>query len=116
IYARNKTMARTTQEPPVSEVISSRPADPLKTNPRWSGYAHLLLARMRELQREPEVIFWIYVFAVLLALGLGIVFRSKPIDVTDVAIISRPGATRVLDLLKKSRSEERRVGKECRTR
>jgi len=95
-------MARTTQEPAVSEVIPSRPADPLKTNPRWSGYAHLLLARMRELQREPEVIFWIFVFPVLLALGLGIAFRSKPIDITEVAIISRPGATRVLDLLKKS--------------
>ena len=95
-------MARIAQEPPVSKVFPAESAGAAKVNPPWSGYAHLLFARMRELQREPEVIFWIFGFPVLLALGLGIAFRSKPIDVTEVAIISRPGATHVLDLLRKS--------------
>lgn len=34
----------------------------LKQNGRWSGYAGLLGARMKELFREPEVVFWIFLF------------------------------------------------------
>ena len=58
--------------------------------------------RMLELWREPEVIFWVFVFPLLLALGLGIAFRSKPADVTPVAIIDGPKAQEVLDLLQRS--------------
>ncbi len=35
---------------------------------------------MLELKREPEVVFWVFVFPLLLALGLGIAFRNKPAD------------------------------------
>ena len=38
----------------------------------------LVLARMRELMREPEVVFWVFVFPILLAVGLGVAFRNKP--------------------------------------
>jgi ABC-2 type transport system permease protein len=69
-------------------------------NGRWKGYRELLLARMKELWREPEVIFWVFVFPVLLALGLGIAFRNKPADVSRVAIVSGPEAARALELLK----------------
>ena len=51
-------------------------------NGRWAGYWAILGARMKELWREPEVIFWVFVFPLLLALGLGIAFRNKPADVT----------------------------------
>ena len=37
----------------------------------------LTLARVRELLREPEAIFWIFVFPILLALALGIAFRTR---------------------------------------
>ena len=51
--------------------------------------------RMQELWREPEVIFWVFVFPLLLALGLGIAFRNKPADVTPVAVVDGPeGAAR----------------------
>ena len=63
-------------------------------NHRWSGYTHLLTARLLELKREPEVIFWVFGFPILLALGLGIAFRNKPADVTPVAIVAGPGAQR----------------------
>src|ERR1035441_4924113 len=49
-------------------------------NGRWAGYWAILGARMKELWREPEVIFWVFVFPLLLALGLGIAFRNKPAD------------------------------------
>jgi ABC-2 type transport system permease protein len=71
-------------------------------NGRWSGYKQLLLSRLRELQREPEVIFWVFVFPLLLALGLGIAFRTKPADATPIAIISGPGAQQTLALLEGS--------------
>jgi ABC-2 type transport system permease protein len=71
-------------------------------NGRWSGYRHLLLVRLRVLQREPEVIFWVFGFPILLALGLGIAFRNKPADATSIAIVSGPGAQRTLSLIQTS--------------
>src|SRR5271167_5246321 len=72
------------------------------TNGRWAGYRHLLAARMKELWREPEVIFWVFVFPLLLALGLGVAFRNKPADVTTIAIVSNSHAQQVIDLLQRS--------------
>src|SRR5574337_1833689 len=84
--------------------VSPAPTPPPapRQNGRWAGYAHLLLARMRELKREPEVIFWVFIFPLLLALGLGIAFRNKPADVAPVAVVSGPGAQRALGLLQAS--------------
>ena len=77
--------------------------EPSLRNGRWAGFTHLLMARMKELQREPEVIFWVFVFPLLLALGLGIAFRNKPADTTSIAIVNGPGgAQRALDLLQHS--------------
>ena len=46
----------------------------------------LVLARVREFYREPEAVFWVYVFPVLMAVGLGIAFRNRPVEqiVVDV--------------------------------
>ena len=48
----------------------------------------LTLARIRELRREPEAIFWIFAFPIVLAAVLGLAFRSRPPDVLPVAIIA----------------------------
>ena len=45
----------------------------------------LTMARFRLFLREPEAIFWIFVFPILLAMGLGIAFRNRPPDVLPVA-------------------------------
>jgi len=71
-------------------------------NGRWSGYLQLLGSRLKELQREPEVVFWVFLFPLLLALGLGIAFRNKPADVTSVAIVSGPGAQDALAMIQGS--------------
>jgi ABC-2 type transport system permease protein len=44
------------------------------------GLRALILVRFREFFREPEAVFWVYVFPILLATGLGIAFRSQPAD------------------------------------
>jgi ABC-type multidrug transport system permease subunit len=50
-----------------------------------SSLYQLTMARFRLLLREPEAIFWIFVFPILLAAGLGIAFRNRPADVSPVA-------------------------------
>jgi ABC-type multidrug transport system permease subunit len=49
--------------------------------------------------REPEVIFWVFIFPILLALGLGIAFRNKPADVSRVVVVAGPEAAQAMDLL-----------------
>jgi ABC-type multidrug transport system permease subunit len=71
-------------------------------NGRFSGYRHLLLARMLELKREPEVVFWVFVFPLLLAVGLGIAFRNKPGDASSVAIVPGGEASQALTWLQNS--------------
>ena len=48
----------------------------------------LTLARLREITREPEAVFWTLLFPVLMTIGLGIAFRSRPPDVLKVATTS----------------------------
>jgi ABC-2 type transport system permease protein len=81
-------------------VASPRQAPTLpRRNGRWSGYSHLLMARMLELKREPEVVFWVFVFPLLLALGLGIAFRNKPGNASSVAIVQGSAAQVAQSLL-----------------
>ena len=74
------------QETPVTQPVAPHANLP-RRNGRWSGYRHLLAVRLLELKREPEVVFWVFVFPILLALGLGIAFRNKPADAVRVAIV-----------------------------
>jgi ABC-2 type transport system permease protein len=53
----------------------------------------LILARAREFFREPEAIFWVYVFPVLLAVGLGVAFRTKAPEPLRVAVEREAAAT-----------------------
>jgi len=82
--------------------VQPAPSGTPPRNGRWSGFNHLLMARLLELKREPEVIFWVFGFPVLLALGLGIAFRNKPADITPVAIVAGPGADNALSLIQHS--------------
>lgn len=47
----------------------------------------LTLVRFREFLREPEAVFWTFVFPILLAAGLGIAFRLRPPERTKVAVV-----------------------------
>lgn len=52
----------------------------------------LTLTRLRELFREPEAIFWVFVFPIVLAGILGLAFRSRPPEALPVAIVEGPQA------------------------
>jgi ABC-2 type transport system permease protein len=58
---------------------------------RDNSLGQLVGVRFKEYLREPEALFWSFGFPILLALGLGIAFRSKPPEVAHVAVISGHG-------------------------
>jgi ABC-2 type transport system permease protein len=54
------------------------------SNLEQSSLYQLTMVRFRLFWREPEAIFWIFVFPILLAVGLGMAFRNRPPDVLQV--------------------------------
>ena len=56
---------------------------------RPSPLVQLTLVRIREYTREPEALFWVFVFPVLMALGLGVAFRSPANPPIRVGIDTR---------------------------
>ena len=61
-----------------------------------SPLLQLTLIRFREFLREPEAVYWTFIFPLLLASGLGLAFRSRPADVAKVGILaSAPAAEMV---------------------
>ena len=53
-------------------------------SPLWE----LTKARLREFAREKGVIFWVFAFPLLMALGLGIAFRTQPQERPKIAVVS----------------------------
>jgi ABC-type multidrug transport system permease subunit len=45
----------------------------------------LTVVRFLEFIREPEALFWVFIFPILMAAGLGLAFRNKPQDVLKIA-------------------------------
>ena len=64
-------------------------------SPLWQ----LTLARFREQLRQPEVLFWVFAFPLLLAVALGLAFRNRPPEVIRVAVEAGRGADSVAALL-----------------
>jgi len=47
----------------------------------------LYLSRLREFYRQPARIFWVYGFPIILAIGLGLAFRSRPPESIQVDLV-----------------------------
>jgi len=70
---------------------------------RWTDHplTQLTRVRYREFFREPEAVFWVFIFPVLLAAGLGIAFRNRAPERTGVAVVARDtSAARLVDALR----------------
>ena len=65
------------------------------SSPLWQ----LTLARFREQLRQPEVLFWVFAFPLLLAVALGLAFRNRPPEVIRVAVEAGRGADSVAAIL-----------------
>jgi ABC-2 type transport system permease protein len=63
----------------------------------------LTRTRLLEFLREPEAVFWVFVFPVLLALALGIAFRAKPTEKLRAAVEEgTPESARIIAMLRGS--------------
>jgi ABC-2 type transport system permease protein len=90
----------------MSEQLSETPSDRLAVQRgtasvggaprRLSPLAELISCRIKEFVREPEALFWVFAFPVLLAIALGLAFREKPPDRIPVAVVDSPAAASVV--------------------
>ncbi len=54
---------------------------------RLGSLGQLTVCRAKEFIREPEAVFWVFLFPVLLAVALGLAFREKAPDKIPVGVI-----------------------------
>ncbi len=73
----------------MADVISNSTSQSEK---RYSPLAQLVLARLREFTREPEALFWVYGFPLIMVVALGIAFRNQPVEKVSVDIVEGPKA------------------------
>jgi ABC-type multidrug transport system permease subunit len=78
--------------------------------------AELTIARFKEFIREPEAIFWVFAFPMLLTLALGFAFREKPPDRILVGVVEGPQAQARIQSLSKSPALQPRVLSEAAAR
>lgn len=73
---------------------------------RWSAFGQLVLSRLRIFFREPEALFWVYCFPIVMAVGLAIAFWNRPPEAPAVDVVrgSSPGESEQF-------AEQLRIGK-----
>lgn len=59
----------------------------------------LTLGRFREFLREPEAVFWVFAFPVIMTCALGIAFRSRGAEPVIVGVVDGDGAAAVVAAL-----------------
>jgi len=59
----------------------------------------LALSRMREFYREPEAVFWVFGFPIVLAFALGLAFRNTGPGKLQVGVVAGPGDSAVAAVL-----------------
>jgi ABC-2 type transport system permease protein len=77
---------------PASNRINWNPSEGGGSSP----LLQLTLIRFREFLREPEAVFWTFIFPLLLAGGLGLAFRSRPADIAKVGVLSTAPAAELV--------------------
>lgn len=80
--------------------MTDTPRRPERERRQRSPLVALTIARLLVFLREPGAIFWVFVFPVLLAIGLGVAFREQPPEPARVAVdIADPHAAELVQLL-----------------
>lgn len=66
---------------------------------RYSAIGQIILVQIREFTREPEAIFWVYVFPIMMILALGIAFREQRVEPVQVDVIADDQAQAISTVL-----------------
>jgi ABC-2 type transport system permease protein len=71
----------------------------------------LTRARIREFVREKGILFWVFAFPLLMAIGLGVAFRDKPVEPPRVAVVGGKNAPEMKALLASREVRAERMSK-----
>ena len=74
-----------------------------RTADRPNALVELTLARFREFVREPEAVFWVFAFPVIMTCALGIAFRSRGAEPVIAGVVEQPGADQIAAALEQTR-------------
>ena len=69
---------------------------------RFNPLVELTLARFREFLREPEAVFWVFMFPVIMTCALGIAFRTRGEEPVIAGIVEQAGADAVAGALERA--------------
>jgi ABC-type multidrug transport system permease subunit len=67
---------------------------------RSSSLCELYMTRLREFYRQPARIFWVYGFPTVLAVGLGLAFKSRPPESIQVDLVQNAASPPVEKILR----------------
>src|SRR3954466_14036997 len=56
----------------------------------------LTVSRFREFLREPEAVFWVFAFPLIMTCALGIAFRSRGTEPVIAGVVQQDGAGEVV--------------------
>ena len=77
--------------------------------PTGSPLVELTIYRLKEFLREPDAVFWVFAFPLLLTVALGFAFRERPPERIPVGVVQGPSAQKHLAAMKKSPALQPRV-------
>jgi ABC-2 type transport system permease protein len=69
---------------------------------RLNPLVELTLSRFREFVREPEAVFWVFAFPVIMTCALGIAFRSRGAEPVIAGVVEQAGADAIASALQQS--------------
>jgi ABC-2 type transport system permease protein len=79
--------------------MSNTPAHHAGSTRRPRPLVELTLARLREFLREPEAVFWVFLFPVIMTCALGIAFRSRGAEPVIAGVVEQAGADQIVTAL-----------------
>jgi ABC-2 type transport system permease protein len=87
----------------MNESVSRSHEATLKSASRsYNPLIELTLSRFREFMREPEAVFWVFAFPVIMTIALGIAFRSRGAEPVIAGVLEQPGAEQIIAALEKN--------------
>ncbi len=73
-----------------------------KQHPTYHPMLELTIIRLKEFLREPDAVFWVFAFPLLLTVALGFAFREKAPERIPVGVVDGPMAKQRMAALQKS--------------
>src|SRR5258707_15892666 len=86
----------------MTEAVRSAAAGRPRSRRERSALWQLTRLRMLTFLREPEAVFWVFAFPVLMALALGIAFRNQGPRTSRIGVEDGPRAAAIAAALKAS--------------